>query len=119
MERSERIRLQSIQTSLKRNLAAVEALLRTAQPPKRLSNKQVRARARAICQDIKARGGAVQKDQLREIIAKHGMAFTSVGALFGGGYLRESSKGITVGKRGITVPGKAKGKTRRVMKKRR
>lgn len=104
---------------MKQNLSTVEALLRTAQPPKRLSNKEIKVRAKAICQDIVAQGGSVHKEQLREITAKHGMVFTSVGALFASGYLRASSKGIIVARRGMAVRGKGKKRERRVPPKKR
>lgn len=103
MEHSERRRLEAVRRNLKRDLAAVEELLRTAKPARRLTRKQIQSRARNVCRTVKAKGATIDEEALRTIVAKHGMPFASVGALFQAGYLRRSRKGISLGKRGLAA----------------
>ena len=117
MERSERTRLESIRRRMKQDLATVDALLRKAHPPHRLSRANVRSRVQAICREVQAHGSTVEPDRLRAITAKHKMPFSSVGALFSAGYLRKSANGISLGKRGLAAVVGAKRKGRRSSRK--
>ncbi len=117
MERSERTRLESIRRRMKQDLAAVEVLLRTADPPHRLSKANVRSRAQAICREVQAHGSTVRPERLRAITSKHKMPFSSVGALFAGGYLKKSAKGVSLGKRGLAAVVGAKRKGQRASRK--
>ena len=103
MQRSERKGLETLRRNLKRDLQVVEEVLRVAQPARRLTRGEIRTRARNICRSLKAQGRTVSDDALREIVAKHGMPFASVGALFNSGYLRKSKKGIALGRKGLAA----------------
>ena len=100
MERSERIQLQNMRRRLEHNLAALDHLLKKAAPPRRFAKADIRQRAAAICQEVRTRKGVVSKDQLRTIVTKHDMPYTAVGALFAGGYLKDTKTGVVLGSRG-------------------
>ena len=100
MERSERKRLETFRNHLKRDLAAVEELLTKAHEPRRLSRKDTRLRALAICKDVTSHGKPIWEKQLRGIVERHGMPYAAVGSLFGARYLKRSKKGIELGKLG-------------------
>lgn len=110
MERVERLRLQTIRRHLEEDLERIDALLATASRPKRRSSADIKDRAAKICQAIRARGGSVSRDVLKELINKHGFPFHAVGALFSGTYLRADGKNIGLGKRGLAVVGKGSGR---------
>jgi hypothetical protein len=111
MERNERARLQAVRRALGRSIVAVDELLKTAQPPRRLSVADIRKRALAICKDIQAHGGSVSKEQLKAIVTKHGMPYTAVGALYAGGYVRAIGKRLEVGPRTLKVARAARHRT--------
>jgi hypothetical protein len=96
MERSERQRLEAIKRRLSEGVKAIDELLSTAATPKRLSDRQVKQRALAICSQVRKHGGRVSPDQLKTIVLKHGMPFTAVGALFSGRYLTKRGDHIMV-----------------------
>ena len=79
---------------------SIDTLLRTATAPKRVTKSQARERALKIVAAIKANRGRVSRDQLREIVTKQGMPFSSVGALFQGGYVKRQGKSYVFGQRG-------------------
>ena len=103
MERLERSRLESIKRSLQKSLTTVKELLKIAHAPRRLSHSDVKQRAQTISAAVRAKGGKVTADELRQITTKHGMPFTAVGSLVGGGYLKRTKKGFELGKRGRGV----------------
>jgi|GEM_PF-6403574 len=96
MERSERARLEVLERNLRRELVVVQQMLKTAHPPRRLSDRDIRERALAICAEIRKRGGSVDQDVLRTIVSKRGMPFTAVGSLYSGGYLRKTKTGVAL-----------------------
>ncbi|MBI4032078.1 hypothetical protein HY374_00020 [Candidatus Berkelbacteria bacterium] len=76
-------------------MAAVDELLKTAQPPRRLSDNDIGKRAMAICADIREAGGTVSKDHLRPIVAMHGMPYAAVGRDVGcAGYLERRGRDV-------------------------
>lgn len=95
--------MEGVRRQLKASLAAVESVLASKAPPRRLSDADVKRRAEAICHEVRARGGQVSLDQLRAITVKHNMPFTAVGALSAGGYLRRTENGYALARRGTTV----------------
>ena len=103
MERSERTRLEGIRNRLKQDIAAIDELLKIAQAPRPRSDAEVKKRAFAICKDIQRRGGTVSEQDLRRIVSGHGMPFAAVGALYAGGYLENTKKGVRLGNRGRLV----------------
>ena len=106
MERSERSRLEAIKRDLQKNLKTVDALLCTAHAPhrlQRLSRRASKERARAICKEVKKRGGRLSREELRDVLAKAKMPFTAVGGLFGAGYLKNTTSGTALGVRGRGV----------------
>ena len=101
MERLERVRLEAMRRHCKDYLLAIDALLKDASPPRNLSASAIHVRAAAICKDVKAKGGSVSKDQLRAIATKHTLAFSAVGALFAGKYLKQAGNDrVILGSRG-------------------
>jgi hypothetical protein len=96
MERSERQRLEAIKRRLDDGVKAIDELLATAATPKRMSDRQVKQRALAICSAVRKHGTRVTRDQLKAIVLKHGMPFTAVGALFSGHYLKKQGDHILV-----------------------
>ena len=101
MERIERLQLEAVRRHLQHELLQIDRLLKTAQPARRLSDRDARKRVVAICQTIKARGGSVTRDQLREICQKHKLRFTTVGALFRNRFMKMTGKRVSLTKLGL------------------
>jgi hypothetical protein len=103
MERNERVRLESVRNQLRRNLRLLDQLLQHAPPPRHRSISDIKRRATNICRELAALRRPATPGQLRAVVTKHGMPYTAVGALYAGGYLRRSGKGIVLGARGTTI----------------
>jgi hypothetical protein len=92
VERQERKILESIKKQLEYNLRMVNRLLKAAKPPRLKGEREVTARIQTILSKIKRHGGRVSRTTLGEIAASIGMAPTSVGALYGAGYIKLDPK---------------------------